>query len=271
MIPSNDKTFEEKNISGRSFALTDLGNAERLIAHHGNNLRFHGAVGHWLHWNGIIWKMDKTGEIHRLANEVVRSISQEAAPLIAGEQRESLYKHMLKSESSHKLRSLVKEAEDLQGVQVEVKDLDANQWLLNVCNGTIDLRTGTLLPHRREDLMTKNSSVQYEQTACCPRWEQFLHEVFCDDEELIGYAQRFAGYCLTGDTSEQCLLFMVGKGANGKSVLLETLRKLLGDYAQDTSFATFLVRKRYFYYRFSRVGRGKNGDCQRGQRGNSIQ
>ena len=225
------------------FALTDLGNAERLIAVHGQNLRYHVDAGQWLHWNGARWMAGVTGEIHRLASLVVRGIAGEAEKLPVGEEREALYKHMLKSESAPRLAAIESLARYRPVIPVTTRDLDANPWLLNVGNGTLDLQRGVLRPQQRDDFITKSSAVGYDPMLPCPRWQQFLREVFCDDEELLHYLQRFAGYCLTGDTREQCLLFMVGKGANGKSVLLETLRALLGDYARDTSFATFLDRR----------------------------
>jgi len=230
-------------VAADRFALTDLGNAERLISRHGQDLHFHVDAGQWLHWNGALWKMDNTGAINRLACSVVRSIAKEADKLPAGEERESLFKHMLKSESAPRLAAMVELARYQPGVPVKAGKLDGNTWALNVQNGTVDLHAGTLHPHQRADLLTKSSPVSYDPAATCPRWEQFLREVFCEEEELIRYVQRFAGYCLTGDTREQNLVFMVGKGANGKSVLLETLRSLLGEYAQDTSFATFLDKR----------------------------
>ena len=225
------------------FTLTDLGNAERLIARHGQDLRYHVDAGQWLHWNGKLWKMDSTGGVHRLACTVVRSMSKDADTLPAGEERVALFKHMMKSESAPRLTAMVELAQLRPGIPVTTGKLDSNVWALNVQNGTLDLRTGKLQQHERNDLLTKCAPVAYHPAATCPRWEQFLREVFCEEQELIDYVQRLAGYCLSGDTREQCLVFMVGKGANGKSVLLETLRALLGAYAQDTSFASFLERR----------------------------
>ena len=230
-------------VAASRFTLTDLGNAERLIARHGQDLRYHVDAGQWLHWNGKLWKMDSTGGVHRLACTVVRSMSKDADTLPAGEERGTLFKHMIKSESAPRLSAMVELAQLRPGIPVTTGKLDSNAWALNVQNGTLDLRTGTLQQHERNDLLTKCAPVAYHPAAACPRWEQFLREVFCEEQELIDYVQRLAGYCLSGDTREQCLVFMVGKGANGKSVLLETLRALLGAYAQDTSFASFLERR----------------------------
>ena len=225
------------------YPLTDLGNAERLIAAHGHELRYHVNAESWLRWTGTLWRADDTGEVHRLARAVVRSIGKEADGLPAGEERESLYKHMLKSESAPRLAAGVDLARYQPGVPVTAGQLDGDTWALNLLTGTLDLHTGQMRSHAPGDLLTKLAPVTYDPAATCPRWERFLREIFPQEEELVGFVQRLAGYLLTGDTREQAAFFLVGKGANGKSVLLESLRALLGDYARDTSFATFLERR----------------------------
>jgi len=225
------------------FAVTDLGNAERLIAAHGRDLRFHVNAGSWLHWTGTLWATDDTGDIHRLATCVVRRMAEDAEALPAGDEREALFKHMLRSESAPRLAALVELAKFRPGVPVRAGDLDRDPWALNCLNGTLDLHGGERRPHDPVDLLTKLAPVAYDPTATCPRWEQFLREVFQENSDLITFTQRLAGYLLTGDTREQAVFFLVGKGANGKSVLLETLRALLGDYGRDTSFSTFLEQR----------------------------
>jgi putative DNA primase/helicase len=223
--------------------LTDLGNAERLIGVNGENLRFHTNAQRWLTWTGSLWKLDETGEVFRLAKRVVRGMYQELERIDGSQERESLHRHILKSESESRIQAMVSMAEWQPGIPVTVDDLDGNPWGLNCVNGTLDLRTGVLRPHRREDMLTKLCPVSFDATATCSRWERFLAEVFSDDREVSEYVQRLMGYCLTGDTREHALFFFVGKGANGKSVLLETIRSLLGDYARDTAFSTFLDRR----------------------------
>ncbi len=121
---------------------------------------------------------------------------------------------------------------------------DADPWLLGVPNGVVDLRTGELRPGRREDRITMQTAVPYDPEATCPRWKQFLVEIFADDEELIGFVQRAVGYSITGITSEQCLLVLYGTGANGKGTLTITLKFVLGDYAWNMPFSTIEMRNR---------------------------
>src|SRR5205823_34233 len=122
---------------------------------------------------------------------------------------------------------------------------DADAWLLNVANGTLDLRTGTLRPHDAADCLMALAPTPYEPSAACPQWERFITTSMQDDRELATFLQRAAGYSLTGDTREQVLFFCHGPGQNGKTVFLETLAAVLGpDYAAAAAFTTFLAQRR---------------------------
>jgi putative DNA primase/helicase len=129
------------------------------------------------------------------------------------------------------------------GIPVTPQQLDANSWVLNVRNGTLDLRTGQLRPHAREDLLTKLAPVVYDPEAQCPLWEAFLSRIVANDAELIRFVQKALGYSLTGSTQEQCLFILYGTGANGKSTLIQTISALLGDYARQTPTETLLVQR----------------------------
>jgi len=222
------------------FRPTDLGNAERLIAAHGDGLRYHVHTGHYLRWTGKVWAEDETGEVHRLMNQTVRRMIGEAASCPDLKEQDALLRHALKSESAQRLEAAVNRARWLAGIPVRATELDRDPWALNVLNGTLNLRTGTRRPHDPKELHTKLAPVVFEPDAACPRWAQFLAEVFPDEPELPEYTRRLAGCLLTGDVSEQGVYFPVGKGANGKGVFIETLRAVLGDYARDTPFATLL-------------------------------
>ena len=224
------------------FPLTDLGNAERLVATHGERLRFNVNSGRWHWWTGKVWAPDETGEVHRRLREVVRSIVQEAEAAEDPRLREELLRHALRSESAGRLTAAVELARHCPGIPVTSAQLDRDPWLLTVLNGTLDLRTGQLREHRAEDLSTRLAPVTFDPEAKCPRWRQFLREVL-PDAETVGFVQRFAGLCLTGDTSEHACFFFVGRGLNGKGVLVDTLLALLGDYGAETPVTTFLERR----------------------------
>jgi putative DNA primase/helicase len=220
----------------------DMGNGERLVATHGRDLRFCRAWDDWLAWDGTRWRPGAEGEAMRRAKATVRRIWQDVAD-VGGDGGVKLAKWARASGNVSRLRAMLATASSEPGIEVEPSALDADPWTLNAANGTVDLRTGELRPHRREDLCTKRVPVPYHEAAEAPRWRQFLREVFEGDAERVAFVQRAAGYALTGSTREQALFILYGTGANGKSVFLETLAHVLGDYAQSAR-AELLMQRR---------------------------
>jgi putative DNA primase/helicase len=220
--------------------LTDAGNAERLKAHVGDRFAFVHAWGSWIHYDGVRWLRDDNGESVRAALATLRSLAAEAAKVPDEDQRGELVKHALDSESSARIAAMVTLGQAMLPVDNQVLDRDPD--LLNVANGTLDLRTANLREHHRDDWMTRVCPVAWDPAATCPRWEAFLLRAMGGNERLVAFLQRAVGYSLTGHTNEQVLLLMYGVGANGKSTFLETLRTLLADYAAITDFTTFLKR-----------------------------
>ena len=223
---------------------TDYGNAERMVARHGCDLRYCHPWSKWLVWDERRWRIDDTAEVVRRAKLTVRATYKEAWKLRTTDDRKALANWAVRSESTDRLRGMITLAQSEAGIPVLPDELDVDPWLLNVENGVVDLRTGDLHPHRREHLITKLAPVPYDPTASAPIWETFIGRIFDCDAELIGFVQRFVGYSLTGDTSEQCFAYCYGTGANGKSTLLTVLREVLGDYAQTMPIETLLHQGR---------------------------
>ncbi len=228
--------------SPKKFLWTDLGNAERLIDRYGANIHYLPAWGKWLVWDGRRWAIDATLEIQRLAKLTVRGMWKEAAKM-GGESGADLAKWANKSESSRAINAMLSRAMAEPGVAIVPAQLDTDPWTLAVLNGQLDLRTGQLGEHDRDALATKLIPVEYDPDARCPRFLAFLHRVMGGNERLMDFLQRAVGYSLTGSTQEQCLFFLYGAGANGKSTFLEVLRALTADYATQADFTTFLERK----------------------------
>lgn len=227
------------------FPLTDVGNAERLAARHGVDVRYNGTAGGFFVWNGQRFqRAEEDAQVVQLAIETVRSIYQEAAEEPNPEKRQALARHATKSEALSRISAMVKLASSLPNIRVSATAFDSDPWLLNCPNGTVDLRTGELRRHRREDLCTKLAGAPYEPDAECPQWLAFLSRITGGNERLMGFLQRAVGYSMTGDISEQVLFLCHGTGANGKSTFLEIVRAMLGDYATTTGFDTFLARDR---------------------------
>ena len=133
---------------------------------------------------------------------------------------------------------LIEVAEDNVPRALRNRDDPVVEGLLIVA-GEIDLRTGTLRSGRRADRITMSAGVAFDPAATCQRFERFVLEISNDDPELAAYLRRASGYALTGDISEQILLMLIGRGANGKSTLLGTLLAVSGDYGDTAAFATF--------------------------------
>jgi len=224
--------------------LTDLGNARRFVGAHHEHVRC--ATGRrsriWYAWDGPRWVPDATGAIERLAKTTVRDLYREAATLTDTDARDGLLKHAAKSEAAPRVKALLELASTEPEVALTADAFDADPWLLNVNNGTLNLKTGKLQKHQREDLITKLAPVDWDPKAKAPRWTQFLHEITDGDRELQAYLQRIVGYGATGDVREECLFFCYGQGGNGKSKFFETIRAVLGDYAQQSDFSTFMER-----------------------------
>ncbi len=224
------------------FPLTDTGNAERLVGRHGRDIRYNYSRGVWHVWTGSHWGEDTAGQMDQLAKDTVRSIPQEAVGL-EGEAYTRRLKWGASSESAGKRAAMIELARSEPGIPVLADALDANPWLLNVANGTLDLLTGELRPHDRADLITRCLRTPYDRAAECPTFLGFLDRVFAGNTELISYVQRMIGYALTGSIREQAIFIAHGNGSNGKSTLLNVVSNLLGDYAVQADTESFLERQ----------------------------
>jgi len=221
---------------------TDLGNAERFIAQHGDDVRYCYPWRTWLVWTGVRWERDESGKVERLAKETVRSIYQEAAAAESDARRKELARHATRSEAEPRVRAMLELARS--EVPVAPEELDRDRWVLNCLNGTVDLvGDGELMEHRREDLITKVAPVEYDPAARSEVWERCLKTITGSDAELERFLQRAAGYSITGDVSEEVLFFVHGPAASGKSTFLEALKSALGDYATTADFEAFLARR----------------------------
>jgi putative DNA primase/helicase len=219
---------------------TDLGNAERFIAQHGANVRYCYAWSRWLAWSGLRWERDESGRVHRLAKETVRGIYQEAAAAPAEDRRKDLAKHAARSEAEAKIRAMLELAKS--EVPISPDELDADPWLLNVPNGTLDLRTGELREHRREDLLTKMAGAGYHPGAEAPLWTATLERVL-PSPALRTFFKKLCGYAITGDVSEHILAVLYGTGANGKSTSLNALLEAAGDYGMQSAPDLLVAKK----------------------------
>lgn len=239
---TNGDGEERHELDAILFSLTDLGNAERLVAAHGSDIRYVPGLG-WLAWDGRRWARDDTGALLRLAKRTARAILHDAANCEDNDERGRILTWARNSESEPRLKAMVSLAASEEAVVARSGQLDADPWLLNVQNGTIELETGKLREHGQRDLITKLAPVAYDPDAVSPRWDAFLERVTGSDRDLLGFIQRLAGYTITGRTDEEILAFPHGPGATGKSTAVEAIRGVLGDYGCTADFETFLARR----------------------------
>lgn len=227
----------------RTYPLTDLGNAERLAAQHGNYLRYCHPWAQWFFWDGRRWTPDTRGVVVARAKETVRALYAEAALAHEEHRRKRIAGWAAHCESRTKIDAMIALARSEEPIPVVPEEFDQDKFLFNVANGTINLRTGALRAHNPKDMITKITPVPYVPDAKAPTWLAFLNRIMDGNQDLIAFLRRAVGYSLTGDVSERVLFFLYGCGANGKSTFLETIRAMAGEYALRTPTETLLARR----------------------------
>ncbi len=237
-------TLQKPALGGeeKTYRLTELGNAERFRDQYEDSVRYVSAWGKWIFYDGRRWQVGADDKIRIMAHATVKNLYIEAAQNSDNDMAQKIARWAAQSCKSNSISAMLKEASALLSIDSSV--LDANPWLFNCQNCTIDLKTGNFRPHQRHDWITKISPVIFDPEAKAPTFEKVLQVCFSGKRELIDFVQRFAGYCLSGSTKEQCLIIWWGGGANGKSTILNAIAEALGDYAQTTRPETLMVKHR---------------------------
>jgi len=237
------RTFDRAWESDRDFDHTGMGNEDRFIGDHKDDVRYCHGKKQWFIWDDMRWKEDDKEEIKEKSKQTVKGIKADADTTMDPGYREALEAHWRRSSTHGQIMEMTKLAQSNPRVAVapeEFDKLERTKWLLYCENGTIDLRTGELRRHNRDDLITKVVPIEYNPDARYQHWEDFLCTVTEKNWDLIRFLQRIVGYSLTGETMEKCLFFLLGPTDSGKTTFVETIRELLGDYASATDFQTFL-------------------------------
>ena len=222
--------------------VTDQANAVRLQTAVGGSVI--NAGGKWYVWNGTHWQENEPAAF-RVTCTLSSMIDAEATdwenkPYTSNEERdrnkaiaEALRKWSTKSEMLDRLNAAFNLLRRL--VSVPADNLDCDPYLLNVQNGTVDLRSGELRPHDRDELITHCIPIAYDPKADAPTFKRVLSEIAGGSKPLAEFLQRWFGYCATGVTIEQKFAVHHGDGANGKSLLLDTISNVLSSYAGTTA------------------------------------
>lgn len=234
---------------------TDVANARRFVLFYGNDVIHVPSIG-WHVWDGRRWRRDDIGQVEHRTKGLAEVLRQDGEvirrTLVFAEDREEEAAILFDARQCHRvagtyearrtLTNMLAMAETEPEIAVPTTALDADPWLLNVTNGTIDLRSGELRPHRREDYITKLAPVNYRPGAKFAPWDVFLDQVTGADPEFRGYLQRSMGYCATGLTGEEVMFFAFGPGGSGKSTFVKAVGSTLGDYADTADFESFVKK-----------------------------
>ncbi|RON17563.1 hypothetical protein BK660_23205 [Pseudomonas brassicacearum] len=220
-LPPGANTGEHSTQSEDKFALV-------FEALYRDELRYCHTSGTWYFWNRNCWRKD----CDHLALDKARKVCRSCA-----DGKPAYLKHAT-------VNAVERLARSSRALAVIAECWDTDPWLLGTPNGTVDLRSGKLRDANQQDFITRQSSVTAAAKGDIPvHWLKFLNDVTGNNPDLIRFLQQIAGYCLTGSTREHALFFIYGPGGNGKTVFLNTLTGILGEYAQAAAMDTFTASK----------------------------
>lgn len=237
------------------FDLSEIGFALRLQILNEGNVRYVTAWKTWIVFNEeeMTWERKSPTFVHEMLNELSAMLKKESRMVMNSSGHAFEYgtgatkaysKAMNRLGNKNTRQNAVYLFRTLPGVATSPDELDRHTMKLGCLNGVLDLRTQEMVESPRDLLITKKTSVPYSPKAKCKRWKKFISEIFCEDEEMIGFIQRVLGYALTGDNREQYFFILYGEaGSNGKSTFIEAVNKIMGDYALSTPDTTFVDRK----------------------------
>lgn len=236
-----------ESVAGRSKEFSEQGLIFRFLALYGSTLRWLPDDRTWLYYLGASW-IDYSEDYVRtrvggLVNERLPKEVQ-AIPASEEETKAAALKFLKKCSNSY-TRTLTNVFNGIRyhsGLVATAKDFDRHRWQFGVANGVVDLRTGEFIPPCPEQMIRQGSSVRYNAEANCPRWERALLDMMDGSSVMVGYLQRLVGCAMLCSGHESIMVFLVGGGCNGKSVFLETLRKVFGRYTRTVSSKLLVSR-----------------------------
>lgn len=227
----------------KKIACTDSGNVQRLLSHFARQFKYVEAWRRFVVWDGKRWEEDSLGNaMLGLTEKVADIIWKEREAEVDEDRRKELAGWALQSQSYGRRRAMVELVKGEAEIRALPKEFDANPWLLNVANGVLDLKTGELRAHSPNYHQTRVCGVHYLPKAKAPIWEAFLARVVPDPEVRL-FLQRYAGYCLSGDTTAKMLVILHGEsGNNGKTVFARAVQRMLEPYAITVNSDVLLAR-----------------------------
>ncbi|MEE1840001.1 phage/plasmid primase, P4 family [Streptomyces sp. NPDC007076] len=224
--------------------LTDRGNAKLFVKLYANDYRHVPGLG-WYRWDSTRWQIDEDDTVIWAAGDLAESIAAtDPRGMYTGA---ALHRHRSRALSTSGMNAMLTQAKAAPGMVLNAARLDADPYALCTPAGIVDLHTGLIrTPDPNKDFHSRSTSAA-PQPMPTPRWHRFLTDTFGEDDdgaEMVDFLHLLLGYSITGDVGGQVMPFLFGSGKNGKSVLLDVLMKLLGDYA-DAAPPGFLMARPY--------------------------
>lgn len=230
-----------KSLQCKEFSRSDLGNAQRFSLRFGRDTRYCYSFNTWYIWDGRRWGRDNSGLISEFGKDVVFRLGDEAPLYEFDFERAAAFKWAASSQSKSAIENLV--ALSRSSLPISPDELDRDPHLFSTTNGTLNLSTMEFREHRQQDFITKLAGVEYDHQADCPLWQDHLQLVFNNDIEFIKGFQEICGYSLIHGNPEQLMFILHGTGKNGKSVTLETLAHVWGEYAVNIAPESLMKRR----------------------------
>lgn len=226
----------------KDYRLNDVGNSERFADANRDKLLWVGKWKCWMAFNGKFWERDVSASKAKVAAmQISKSLYNEASKSDDKDQSKLIANWAKQSSDAARIKSMLYLAQS--HMTADPTEFDKDGYLFNVENGTIDLRTGKLLPHDPKNLISKISMILYNPSAEAPRFLNFLKSIFAGSEQLQTYVQRAFGYSLTTSQDSQLFFICHGTGQNGKGTLMKVLQRVAGDYAQESAPEVLLATR----------------------------
>ena len=238
-----DNQEETKEYPIRSY--DDTGNADRFIDRYGNLYKYSYIANKFYIYDGMKWKIDDKGSIRKLIDEMIESIKNEkvlhSEDVTEEEAREVFQKFYKKTRGTQAKKNIMNELMHRRPATPD--DFDRDDMLINVANGYIDLTSRELYKHDINKMFSQITNTDYTEKMQPAVWLDFLNDIFAGDKAVIRYIQKALGYSLTGSTREQVMFILFGKGRNGKSIFVEVISEILGDYSNNMQAKSLMVKK----------------------------
>ncbi|MEL6107043.1 MAG: phage/plasmid primase, P4 family [Planctomycetota bacterium] len=219
--------------------------AQKFVETYGDRVRYVSAWKKWLAWDGRRWVTDFNDVgVNELISNFADSLWDQIPRNLSAKEAGKVNTFLKSLNNVGGTQGVEKMSRGKPRVACHYNDLDADPYLLNVQNGTLNMNTGELQPHDPNDMITKIADdVVYDPSATCPKWDDTLRYVYQTDQELIDYVEEVFGYMLTGDTGEAIMPISYGTGNNGKSTIWNTVSKIGGEYVEMGSDTLLLGEK----------------------------